>query len=210
MFRSDGLLQTALVTQRKRLPGLSARAQDEGMTGDPDEREDILGFGNTDRASRADHLGRFRLSRSWVDRLSLRLDRLTLRLTRRPRLAATVATLAAVALASGAGVFLTTAHSVTPSSTARLSLPGPQPLSTPPPPPPFTVSPAPGSTAPGSTAPGSTTGIMCEGPVEPASVMTGIIKRVAQIEQRAAAKGNSAGVRVMITVPHTSDALTCS
>src|ERR1700733_742600 len=83
------------------------------MTGDPDEHDDILGFGHTDRAPRAFRLG-------------IRLDRLTLRLTRRPRLVAVSAALAVVALTAGGAVFYhSPAHSVVPASAAQ-----PQPIPT--------------------------------------------------------------------------------
>jgi hypothetical protein len=82
------------------------------MTGDPDEHDDILGFGHTDRAPRAFRLG-------------IRLDRLTLRITRRPRLAAASAALAALALTVGGTVaYLGPAHAVVPTSAQ------PQPIST--------------------------------------------------------------------------------
>ena len=85
-----------------------------GMTGDPDEHDDILGFGHTDRAPRAFRLG-------------IRLDRLTLRVTRRPRLVAVAAGLAALALAAGGVVaYPGPAHSVVPSSAAQ-----PLPISNP-------------------------------------------------------------------------------
>jgi hypothetical protein len=63
------------------------------MTGDPGEREDILGFGDTSRGSR----GR--------GTLVLRLDRLALRATRRPVLLAAVACLVVV-LGAGALTYL--------------------------------------------------------------------------------------------------------
>jgi hypothetical protein len=83
------------------------------MTGDPDEHDDILGFGHTDRAPRAFRLG-------------IRLDRLTLRITRRPRLVAVSAALAVVALTAGGAVaYLGPAHSVVPPAAAQ-----PQPIPT--------------------------------------------------------------------------------
>jgi hypothetical protein len=83
------------------------------MTGDPDENEDILGFGNTDRV-RPDRL------RLRSDRLRLRLDRLTLRLTRRPRFTAVASGLAAIALTAGAATYLAVpSASATRSHTAR-------------------------------------------------------------------------------------------
>jgi hypothetical protein len=83
------------------------------MTGDPDEHDDILGFGHTDRAPRAFRLG-------------IRLDRLTLRLTRRPRLVAVSAALAVVALtAGGAVIYHSPAHSAAPPAAAQ-----PQPIPT--------------------------------------------------------------------------------
>jgi hypothetical protein len=70
------------------------------MTGDPGERDDILGFGQTDRAPRAFRLG-------------IRLDRLTLRVTRRPRLVAVAAGLVVLAVAAGGAVaYLGPARSV--------------------------------------------------------------------------------------------------
>jgi hypothetical protein len=82
------------------------------MTGEPDEHDDILGFGHTDRAPRAFRLG-------------IRLDRLTLRITRRPRLVAASAALAALALTAGGAVaYLGPARSVVPASAQ------PQPIST--------------------------------------------------------------------------------
>jgi hypothetical protein len=70
------------------------------MTGDPNEKEDILGFGDTDRASRGRRL----------ERLTILLDRLTLRITRRPRLLAITAGLAAAALAGGGFTYLSVVH----------------------------------------------------------------------------------------------------
>ena len=82
------------------------------MTGDPDEHDDILGFGHADRAPRAFRLG-------------IRLDRITLRITRRPRLAAASAALAVLALTAGGAVaYLGPAHAVVPTSAQ------PQPIST--------------------------------------------------------------------------------
>jgi hypothetical protein len=70
------------------------------MMGDPNEKEDILGFGDTDRPSRGRRL----------DRLTLFLDRVTLRITRRPRLLAIAAGLAVVVLAGGGISYLSIAH----------------------------------------------------------------------------------------------------
>jgi hypothetical protein len=81
------------------------------MTGDPDEHDDILGFGHTDRAPRAFRLG-------------IRLDRLTLRITRRPRLVAVSAALAVVALTAGGAVaYHGPAHSVVPASAQPQPIP---------------------------------------------------------------------------------------
>lgn len=70
--------------------------------------EDIIGFGDPDRTPRAPRLNWLipRLDGSRLARLRLRLDRLALRVTRRPRLAAATAVLMVAALAAG-GFFLT-------------------------------------------------------------------------------------------------------
>ena len=70
------------------------------MTGEQDENEDILGFGNTDHARPA-------------FRAVVRLDRLVLRVTRRPRRVAISAGLIAAVLVAGAVAYLSPAH--TPS-----------------------------------------------------------------------------------------------
>jgi hypothetical protein len=70
------------------------------MMGDPDEKEDILGFGDTDRPSRGRRL----------DRLTVFLDRVTLRITRRPRLLAIAAGLAVLVLAGGGISYLSIAR----------------------------------------------------------------------------------------------------
>ena len=62
------------------------------MTDNPDEREDTIGLGVSDRAPRA-------------FRLATRLDRLTLRLTRRPRLVATTSGLVVMGVVAGAVVY---------------------------------------------------------------------------------------------------------
>jgi hypothetical protein len=176
------------------------------MTGDPDGQEDILGFGNTDRASRADHLDR------------LGLDRLTLRLTRRPRLAASAAGLAGLALAAGAVAFLSATHPVAPSSAARLpsSAPPPVPAGLPALP---TGVPTGAPSVPAGvrkfrfsaqSSSGSAPEIVCQGQMVSASVMTGISKFIGQLEQRATAKGGAA-FHVVVTAPDSGDTtLTCS
>jgi hypothetical protein len=106
----------------KGLPCSGTRAQDEGMTGDPDDGEDILGFGTTDRAPS----GRRRPGSGWLrlrsDQLRLRLDRVTLRLTRRPRLAATIF-LTGAALAAGGVAYLAPGHAAAPPAAAQPSRP---------------------------------------------------------------------------------------
>jgi hypothetical protein len=82
------------------------------MTGDADDNEDILGFG-TDRARRA-----FRLDRL-TPRLRLRLERLTLRLTRRPRLVVLAGGLAVVALVAGAVTYLGVAQPASRSAAGQ-------------------------------------------------------------------------------------------
>ena len=79
------------------------------MTGDPDESEDILGFGDADHARSAFPL-------------ATHLDRLALRVTRRPRLAAIAAGLVVAALVAGAVAYLGPASAAArPSATARAS-----------------------------------------------------------------------------------------
>jgi hypothetical protein len=67
------------------------------MTGDQDENEDILGFGNTDHAPPA-------------FRAMARLDRLVLRATRRPHWVAISAGLIVAVLVAGAVAYLSPAH----------------------------------------------------------------------------------------------------
>jgi hypothetical protein len=81
------------------------------MTGEQGGNEDILGFGNTDRTRRS-------------SRLAIRLDRLTLRITRRPRLTAALASLAVMVLAAGAVTYFGPARTASGSSAAQ-----PQPVS---------------------------------------------------------------------------------
>ncbi|HEY1624701.1 MAG TPA: hypothetical protein VGG16_12970 [Streptosporangiaceae bacterium] len=76
------------------------------MTDDPDKREDILGLGDSDCAPRA-------------FRLVTRLDRVTLRLTRRPRLMAIAAGLAVAALVAGAVAYLGPGRAGVPASAAQ-------------------------------------------------------------------------------------------
>jgi hypothetical protein len=76
------------------------------MTGDQDENEDILGFGNTDHAPPA-------------FRAITRLDRLVLRVTRRPRLVAIAAGLVVVALVAGAAAYLSPARATARPSVAQ-------------------------------------------------------------------------------------------
>jgi hypothetical protein len=94
------------------------------MAGEPDENDDVLSFGNTDRGRAMFRPGRTRPRPDRVrprsDRMRLHLDRLTLRLTRRPRLAAATAGLAAVALA---GLVVYLAVSTHPGASSALVAP---------------------------------------------------------------------------------------
>jgi len=85
------------------------------MTGDPDENEDILGFGAADRGRLYSRSARLR---SRLDRLRSRLDRLTLRATRRPRLLAIASGLAVVALVAGAVAYLAPSHATSRQAAA--------------------------------------------------------------------------------------------
>jgi hypothetical protein len=85
------------------------------MTGDPDENEDILGFG-TDGVRRG---FRFDWLTPRLERLRLRAERLTLRLTRRPLLVALAGGLAVVALVAGTVTYLGVAHPPARSAAAQ-------------------------------------------------------------------------------------------
>jgi hypothetical protein len=81
------------------------------MTGDQDENEDILGFGNTDHAPPA-------------FRAIARLDRLVLRVTRRPRRVAISAGLIVAVLVASAVSYFSPAHAPSPPTAAQ-PRPGP-------------------------------------------------------------------------------------